>query len=74
VLRQELLDDVVTVTRDDAVDMARHLATEEGILVGMSGGAAVDAAAQVADRVSSEELIVVILPDTGERYLSTDLF
>jgi cysteine synthase A len=75
VLRTELLDDVETVEREDAVEMARQLAAEEGILAGLSSGAAVDAARRVASRPDhAEDLIVVVLPDTGERYLSTDLF
>jgi len=75
VLRTELLDGVETVEREDAVAMACQLATEEGILAGLSSGAAVDAAARIASRAEHEDdLIVVVLPDTGERYLSTDLF
>jgi cysteine synthase A len=75
VLRTELLDAVETVEREDAVAMARQLAAEEGILAGLSSGAAVDAASRVASRPEHEDdLIVVVLPDTGERYLSTDLF
>jgi cysteine synthase A len=75
VLRTELLDGVETVEREDAVAMARHLAAKEGILAGLSSGAAVHAAGQVASRPEhADDLIVVVLPDTGERYLSTDLF
>jgi cysteine synthase A len=75
VLRTELLDAVETVEREEAVAMARQLAAEEGVLAGLSSGAAVDAAASVASRPEhAEDLIVVVLPDTGERYLSTDLF
>jgi cysteine synthase A len=75
VLRTELLDGVETVEREDAVAMARQLAAGEGILAGLSSGAAVDAAGRVASRPEhAEDLIVVVLPDTGERYLSTDLF
>jgi cysteine synthase A len=75
VLRADLLDEVVRVTNEDAAAMARRLAIEEGILVGISSGAAVHAALQVAVRPGNTgKLIVVILPDTGERYLSTGLF
>ena len=70
-----MLDEVLTVTTDDAKDIGRRLGREEGILAGISSGAAVSAALQVAAREDSAgKLIVVILPDTGERYLSTDLF
>jgi cysteine synthase len=75
VLRMDLVDEVVQVTNDDAGDTARWLAREEGILVGISSGAAAWAARQVAARPENhEKLIVVILPDTGERYLTTWLF
>ena len=75
VLNTELLDEVIQVSNDDSGIMARRLAKEEGILVGMSSGAAVWAAVEVAKRVRNKgKLIVVILPDTGERYLTTWLF
>jgi cysteine synthase A len=75
VLRLELVDEIVQVANEDAAEMARRLAKEEGILVGISSGAAAHAALQVATRPQSKgKLIVVILPDTGERYLSTPLF
>ena len=75
VLRLDLVDEVVQVADEDAAGTARRLAREEGILVGISSGAAAFAALQVAGRPESEgKLIVVILPDTGERYLSTALF
>lgn len=75
VLRRDLLDEIVQVSNDDAGAMGRKLAKEEGILAGISSGAAVWAAVEVAKRPSSEgKLIVVVLPDTGERYLSTWLF
>ena len=75
VLNRSIIDEVVQVTNEDAFETARRLAREEGIVCGISCGAALWAALQVAARPESEgKLIVVILPDTGERYLSTDLF
>lgn len=75
VLRRDLVDEVIQVSNDDAGAMGRKLAREEGILAGISSGAATWAAVEVAKRPSSDgKLIVVVLPDTGERYLSTWLF
>ncbi len=75
VLRLELADEIIKVTNDDAGIMARRLAKEEGILAGISSGAATWAALEVAKRAENDgKLIVVVLPDTGERYLSTWLF
>jgi cysteine synthase A len=75
VLRTDLVDEVLRVTSADAFAMSRLLARKEGILAGISSGAAVHAACEVAARPEFEgKVIVVILPDTGERYLSTDLF
>jgi cysteine synthase len=75
VLRRDLLDEIIKVANEDAGIMARRLAKEEGILAGISSGAAVWAAVEVAKRAENAgKLIVVILPDTGERYLSTWLF
>jgi len=75
VLRTDLIDEIVKVTNENAGIMARRLAKEEGILSGISSGAATWAALEVAKRPESEgKLIVVVLPDTGERYLSTWLF
>jgi|SRR5450756_837281 len=75
VLRTDLIDEVVTVSDDDAGKMTRDLARREGILAGISSGAAAWAAVDVARRPENEgKLIVVVLPDTGERYLSTWVF
>ncbi len=75
VLKMDLVDEILQVTADNAASTARRLALEEGILVGISSGAATYAALEVAAREESKgKTIVVILPDTGERYLSTDLF
>ena len=75
VLRMDLIDEVITVTNEAAGAMARRLGREEGIISGISCGAAMEAAVKVASREESRgKLIVVVLPDTGERYLSTWLY
>ncbi len=75
IMRLDLVDEIIKVTNDDAGATARRLAKEEGILAGISSGAAAWAALEVAKRPENEgKLIVVILPDTGERYISTWLF
>jgi cysteine synthase len=75
VLDLALVDEVVSVANDDAIAMARRLAAEEGLLVGISSGAAVQAAVRVARRPEmAGRRVVVMLPDTGERYLSSAVF
>jgi len=74
VLNKTILDQVVQVSNEDAMDTARRMAREEGLLVGISSGAAVSAALQVAATLGEGKNLVVLAPDTGERYLSTELF
>jgi len=74
ILNTEMIDEVIQVTNDDAIETARLLARNEGVLCGISSGAAAWAALQVAKRAENKgKTIVFVLPDTGERYLSTDL-
>ncbi len=74
-LRMDLVDEVIKVKYEDAVKTSRLLAKKEGILAGISSGAATYAALQVAKRPENEnKTLVVILPDTGERYLTTSLY
>ena len=75
VLNTALIDEILTVSNEEAFETARDLAKQEGILCGISSGAATAAALRIARRLESKgKQIVVILPSTGERYLSTDLF
>ena len=74
VLDRSLLDEIVMVEDMDAYNMARTLAKKEGILAGLSAGAAVWASLKLAERLGPGKKIVVILPDTGERYLSMDQY
>ena len=75
ILNTDIIDEIVTVTNDKAIQTARTLAHTEGILCGISSGAALAAALKIAQEKSSKgKQIVVVLPSTGERYISTDLF
>lgn len=74
VLDRSILDRIIQVSDDEAKEMARRLAKEEGILAGISSGAAVHAAVLVAKELGPGKTVVTLLPDSGERYLSTDLF
>jgi len=74
VLDRQVIDEVQTVTDDEAIEMARALATEEGIFCGISSGGTFAAAVKVAARAAAGSVILAMLPDTGERYLSTPLF
>jgi cysteine synthase A len=73
-LNMDLVDEVIKVKSSDAVDMTRRLIKEEGLMVGISSGANVFAALEIAQRSGKGKIIVTILPDRGERYLSMDLF
>ncbi len=75
VVDRSLIDDVIQVSNDESFDMARRLAKEEGLLCGISSGAAVQAALKYAEKPgNADKLVVVIIPSFGERYLGTDLF
>jgi cysteine synthase A len=75
VLEVKLIDEIIQVSNNDSMEIARQLAAKEGILAGISSGAAMLAAMQLSQRQENEgKTIVVILPDTGERYISTELF
>jgi cysteine synthase len=74
ILNSGVIDEIVQVTDEDAVQTARQLARQEGILAGISSGAAAWAALQIAQRLGEGRAVVTVLPDTGERYLSTGLF
>ena len=75
VLDTKIYDEIITITTEEAYTIARELAKKEGILVGISSGAALCAAIKVANRPENEgKMVVVLLPDTGDRYLSTEMF
>ncbi|MFP4005893.1 MAG: cysteine synthase A [Candidatus Hadarchaeia archaeon] len=74
ILKIELIDDIVKVNETEAKEMSRKLAKKEGILAGISAGAALEGALKINEKKGNDKLTVVIIPDTGERYLTTDLF
>jgi len=74
IFNKTILDQLIQVSNEDALETARRMAREEGVLVGISSGAAVSAALQVAATLGEGKNLVVLAPDTGERYLSTELF
>ncbi|WNS81695.1 cysteine synthase A [Domibacillus sp. DTU_2020_1001157_1_SI_ALB_TIR_016] len=74
ILNTEVYDSIFKITDEDAYDITRRLAAEEGILVGPSAGAACFAAIQAAKALSKDDMVICLAPDTGERYLSTDVF
>ena len=74
IYNEKVVDEIIKVTNNDAFDTAKRLAFEEGILAGISSGANVFAAMQIAKQVDNNKLIIIIVPDTGERYISTILF
>ncbi|MGX7203793.1 cysteine synthase A [Enterococcus pingfangensis] len=74
VLDTKVYDEVLAVKGDDAIETAREIARKEGILVGVSSGAALFAAIEVAKKMNPDQKVLVLLPDNGERYLSTELF
>jgi cysteine synthase A len=75
VLNADVIDEILQVSNDDAMETARELAAKEGILAGISSGAAMWAAMQISQQAEDEgKVLVVILPDTGERYISTEMF
>jgi cysteine synthase A len=71
ILNRAIIDRIIQVRDEDALSWSRRLAREEGLLVGVSAGAAVWAACRVAEELGPSHLVVTVLPDTGERYLST---
>ena len=74
VLNREIFDELIPVTDDRAIEISRRLAAEEGLFVGISSGATLAAALEVAEKADQGSVILAMLPDTGERYLSTPLF
>ena len=74
ILNRDIYDQVITIENEDAFEVARRVAKEEGILCGISSGAAIKAALQVAKDLGPGKRVIAIVPSNGERYLSTPLF
>ena len=74
ILNREIYDDIYVVTDQEAIDTARRLAREEGLACGISGGTNVAAAIRLAEKLGPGKTVVTVLPDTAERYYSTQLF
>jgi len=74
ILNLDIIDEIITVKNEDAFEMSKQLARQEGILAGISSGANVWAALEVAKRAGQGKTVLTVLPDTGERYMSTPLF
>lgn len=74
ILERDLIDEIITVTSEEAIDMTREVARKEGLLVGISSGANIAAAIRVAKQLGKGKTVVTVAPDTGERYLSTPVF
>ena len=74
IYNDQIIDNIIKVKNEDAFETSKKLAREEGLLVGISSGANMFAALDVAKQAGKGKLVVVIIPDTGERYISTDLF
>jgi cysteine synthase A len=72
VLNRQVLDEIMSVSDEDAIAMSRRLSREEGLLIGVSAGANVVAALKVAKRLGRDKRVVTVLPDTGERYLTME--
>ncbi len=74
IFNKHVIDEIITVRNEDAFNTAKQLAKKEGILAGISAGANMFAALKVAQRIGTGKLVIVVIPDTGERYISTELF
>ncbi len=74
IYNEQIVDEIIQVKNEQALKTSKRLAREEGILAGISSGANMFAALQIAQRIGKKKLVIVIIPDTGERYISTELF
>ncbi|MCX7884876.1 MAG: cysteine synthase A [Caloramator sp.] len=74
ILEREIIDEIITVSNEEAIETARKVAKNEGVLLGISSGAAIFGAIKIAKNIGKDKIVLTIAPDTGERYLSTELF